>query len=265
MQHIVGMLIFKSAEPRSISESSPWLDMRLGAPIESVLMRAEAQKHRRFLKTHLPFDALTIYEGAKFIHVARDGRDAAMSLHNHLFNFTTDTLGRLSEISRADPKFGDDYPPVPESPEAYFKEWVVDGGSQGDEGSSFFHVENSYWAQRTDSNVLLVHYNDLRTDRAGEMRRVADFLEIKIPDALWPEIIAAAGFDAMKAQGDKLIPSAQMLWQGGPSRFLNKGTNGRWQEAISVENLARYDAQVNAHFAPDLARWVAGGRIGASR
>ena len=37
-------------------------------------MRAtiEAQTHRRFLKSHLPFDGLPIYDEVRYIHVARD-------------------------------------------------------------------------------------------------------------------------------------------------------------------------------------------------
>lgn len=32
----------------------------------------EAQTHRRFLKSHLPMDALPIYDEVRYIHVARD-------------------------------------------------------------------------------------------------------------------------------------------------------------------------------------------------
>ena len=83
---IVSMLVFRSAAPRPINEDSPWIDART-ADLKAILARMEAQTHRRFLKTHLPFDALPVYEGVKFIHVGRDGRDAAMSFHNHFANF----------------------------------------------------------------------------------------------------------------------------------------------------------------------------------
>jgi aryl sulfotransferase len=261
MQRIVGMLVCRSAAPQPIWDLSPWPDMRLFGPIEQELAKAEAQTHRRFFKTHLPLDALPIYAGVKVIHVARDGRDAAMSLHNHLFNFTPNTVADLNAISRADRKFGDDYPTTPADPAEFFASWVDDGGGQGDDGASFYHVENSYWAERFNTDVLLVHYNDLKTDRAGEMRRIADFLDISIPDALWPDIIAAAGFDAMKQQSDVLIPAARFLWEGGPSRFLNKGSNGHWRDVVAADDLRRYDVKVTANFAPDLARWLEHGRI----
>jgi aryl sulfotransferase len=172
VQRIVSMLVFKSAAPRPINEDSPWLDGRT-RDIEATLARIEAQTHRRFLKTHLPFDALPVYEGVKFIHIGRDGRDAAMSLHNHMANFSADAIRRLNEVSRADEKFGDDYLPIPESPAEFFADWVADGSGQGDEGASFFNVENTYWAARNETNMLLVHYSDLKADRIGEMRRIA--------------------------------------------------------------------------------------------
>jgi aryl sulfotransferase len=261
MQRIVSMLVFRSAAPQPIWEASPWPDMRLFGPIEDELAKAEAQIHRRFFKTHLPLEALPIYAGVKFIHVARDGRDAAMSFHNHLSNFTPATLATLDDLSRGDPKFGDDYPRVPKEPAEFFSDWVKDGGGQDDDGASFYTMENSYWAERGNSDVLLVHYNDLKTDRPGEMRRIANFLEIDLPDHLWRQIVAAAGFEVMREQGDSLMPNVHNLFEGGARRFLNKGVNGRWQSVFSAEDLQRYEEQVEIHFAPDLARWVEHGRI----
>jgi aryl sulfotransferase len=265
VQRIVGMLIFGSAAPKVIANISPWLDMRPRGPVAPLLEAAEAQIHRRFFKTHMPLDALPIYEGVKFIHVARDGRDAAMSLHNHLLNFTPAFRQRLDDVSLNDPKFGDVYPPVPRSPAAFFTNWITNGGDQGDPGASFFHVENTYWRARTDSNMLLVHYNDLKLDREGEMRRIADYLGIEISETLWPELVVAASFAAMKAHGDMLLPHAQHSWNGGASRFLHRGTNGRWQNVFSADDLTRYEDAIKQHFPPDLANRVESGRLGEER
>jgi aryl sulfotransferase len=262
VQRIVSMLVFKSPAPRPIVDESPWPDRRTG-DLETILERIKAQAHRRYLKTHLPFDALPVYEGVKFIHVGRDGRDAAMSFHNHLTHFSVEAIRRLNEVSRGDQKFGDDWLPVPESAARFFAEWIDDdGGAMGDEGTSFFNVENAYWAARNEPNMLLVHYNDLKADRDSEMRRIADFLNIDIPATLWPEIVAAAGFDAMKAQGETLLPNADRTFIGGAARFLHKGTNGRWQGIVSSADLARYDAMLETHFTPALADWVSNGRAG---
>lgn len=263
MQRIVSMLVFRSADPKQLWDLSPWPDMRLFGPIEETLARAEAQTHRRFFKTHLPYDALPVYEGVKFIHVARDGRDAAISLHNHLLNFTPETWAGLDEISLADPRFGDPYPRPAQDPADFFHEWIADevNDGQGDAGASFFHIENSYWRARDEGNMLLVHFADLKADLESEMRRIARFLDIDIPESLWPELVEAAGFDAMKRQGNELIPMAKAIWGAqGADRFFNKGTNGRWRGKVSAADLDRYDSKVAKAFPPELARWLESGR-----
>ena len=265
MQRIVSMLVFGTAEPKPIWDLSPWPDMRLFGPIEETLANAEAQTHRRFFKSHLPYDALPIYEGVKFIHVARDGRDAALSLHNHLRNFRPETLAHLTAISLDDPKFGTPYPLVSKDPAEFFHAWVEDSvyDGQGDAGASFFEVENSFWAAKDNPDVLLVHYADLKRDRDGEMRRVAAFLDIDVAESDWPTMIEAAGFETMKRQGEVLIPAAQRLWAEGSNAFFNRGLNGQWQDVVSPGDLALYDAKVKAQFAPDLADWIEHGRHGA--
>jgi aryl sulfotransferase len=261
MQRIVAMLVLQSAEPAPIWDLSPWPDMRIFGPIDAVIAGAEAMTQRRFFKSHLPYDALPVFEGVKFIHVARDGRDAAMSLHNHLANFAPTGLGMLDEVSLADPKFGTAYPRAPADPAEFFRQWVQDGGDQGDPGASFFHVERSFWAARGEPNVLLVHYNDLKQDRAGEMRRVAEFLGIEVADDLWPSLVEAAGFDAMKREAAALIPMAEHMWDGGAQRFMHKGTNGRWRDVVAEEDLAIYEAKIRAELPPGLADWLENGRL----
>ena len=261
MQRIVCMLVFKSADRRPVWDLSPWPDMRLFGPIEDTWAQAQAMTHRRFFKSHLPYHALPVYEGAKFIHVARDGRDAAMSLYNHFARFTPAAHQMLDDVSLSDPKFGNPYPPSADDPGGFFHAWIEDGGAQGDPDTSFFHVENSYWSARRDANMLLVHYNDLKQDREGEMRRIAEFLNIDIPESRWPALVDAASFEAMKNHADELIPAAQLLFEGGGNSFLHKGTNGRWRDVVAKEDLALYDAKIRTEFSPALARWIESGRL----
>ena len=78
-QRIVDLLVFQSPEPRPATEISPWLDSTMFETIETDRTTLAAQRHRRFIKTHLPFDSVPIWDGVKYIHVARDGRDSCMS------------------------------------------------------------------------------------------------------------------------------------------------------------------------------------------
>jgi aryl sulfotransferase len=260
-QRIVGMLIAGSAAPAPIE--SPWLDMRLFGPPEIAAGLAEAQTTRRYLKSHLPYDALPVYEGVKFIHVARDGRDSAMSFHNHLHYFLPQAWEMISAVVRGDPKFSsDDLPVIPADPAAYFGDWLADGGgAMGDEGCGYFQMENSFWAAQRDANMLLVHYADMKADPEGEIRRIAGFLGIELPETIWPDVVAAADIKSMKAHGEVIVPFAQDLWDGGAQRFINKGVNGRWQGVFSADDLAWYADLVKARFSPALAAWLEHGRL----
>ena len=262
-QRIVGMMVFGSAAPFPVHDISPWPDFRMPPP-GAMLGLAESQTHRRFLKSHLPLEALPRYEGVKYIHVARDGRDAAMSFFDHKSNYTPEAIARFTELSNADPKFGDgdSYEFSPQDPAEHFAGWV-DGfeDDQGDPGAGYFEMEKSFWAARHDPNVLLVHYNDLKADRESEMRRIAEFLQIELAEDLWPEIVAAAGFTAMKAAAEQLMPHAGGAWKGGGKTFINQGTNRRWEGICHPEDLARYEAKVRAAFSPSLAAWCEHGRL----
>ena len=258
-QRIVSMLLAGSSAPAPVG--GPWFDFRLRGAIEPILEAAEAAAGRRHLKSHLPYDALPVWEGVKFIHVARDGRDSAMSMHNHMRGFQPEMNAIMDYVSLGDPKFGDPAPRTPEDPAESFRDWLIDGGGLGDPGASYWEVERSYWAARHDANMLLVHYNDLKTDLSGEIARIAGFLEIEPPDAVMDEIVTAAAFESMRAQGEALMPGAEMAWVGGANTFLHKGVNGRWQSACAEEDLRVYEAKVAAEFTPGLAAWLEGGRL----
>jgi aryl sulfotransferase len=258
-QRIVSMLLAGSAAPAPVG--GPWPDFRLGPPIEVTLAEAEAKTSRRHLKTHLPYDSLPVYQGVKFIHVARDGRDSAMSFHNHFRGFQPHMVEVMRQVSLADPKFADELPETPEDPAVYFREWLADGGSLGDPGASFWEMERSYWAARHDDNMLLTHYADMKADLAGEIARIAGFLEIELAAGVMDEIVAAAEFEAMKQNGPALMPGSENAWVGGSQTFLHKGVNGRWQGVCAEADLAAYRAKAAAEFTPGLAAWVEGGRL----
>ncbi len=265
-QRIVDLLIHQSIAPRPIIETYPWLDATFQAPLEVNLATLAAQTHRRAMKSHLPFDSLPIYEGMKYIHVARDGRDACFSFHNHESSYTPETRAGFVEREAADPRFRSR--PEPESDlRAYYARWMDE--AEADEGGGygvdlpFFDYEMTYWRERKRSNLFMVHYNDLKADLPGEMARISRFLEIDTPPALLAELATAAQFESMKAQGGDLLPALPFAFRGGHETFLNKGTNGRWKDVLTDEDLARFDHHSATRFTPAARAWVEGGRLAA--
>ena len=66
VQQIISQLLFNGEEGLPVADMSPWLDLRI-PPNEVKLAGVEAQTHRRFIKTHLPVDALVFSEKFKYI------------------------------------------------------------------------------------------------------------------------------------------------------------------------------------------------------
>src|SRR5579871_223730 len=261
-QRIVDLLVFQSPAQRQFLQNSPWLDATFFAPIEENLATLEAQTHRRCVKSHLPFDSLPLFEGVKYIHVARDGRDAFMSFHNHMLAFRPEIRARI--VANAPPAhaISDRHAGTPEDPRAFFQQWMQDAAREGGDGDvGFFEFENTYWAERERENLLFVHFNDLKADLEGEMRRISRFLDIETPQALLAELAAAARFETMKSQGEAMMPELAMAFEGGADRFINKGTNGRWREVLTAEDLARYQAMATRKFSAAQARWIEHGRL----
>ena len=87
----------------------------------------------------------------------------------------------------------------------------------------FFHIIATYWERQRQSNLLFVHYNDLKSDLSGEMHRIADFLDIAVPEALWDDVVGRCTFESMRTNSDKVGPF-DMMFEGGAEGFLFKAS-----------------------------------------
>jgi aryl sulfotransferase len=108
----------------------------------------------------------------------------------------------------------------------------------------------------------MVHYNDLKADLSGEMKRIAAFLGIETKATLWPELVEAATFEKMKNEGAALLPGIEMAVKGGHQTFLDKGANGRWRDVLTKDDVARYRERAAAELSPGLNDWLEHGRKG---
>ena len=249
-QTIIASLLWPDGNPPGpVFDISPWIEFEM-IPIENVLAQIDAQRHRRFMKTHTPADGIPFFDDAKYVVVGRDGRDAFMSLCNHVERFRADVRSGLNERAAADG--------IPEMPawdgdhHAFFARWLEDP-------FHFAHIA-SFWPRRTDPRVLLVHFNDLKGDLAAEMRRIADFLGVAVPAAQWPAVVERCTFESMRSRGDE-IGSFDRVFEGGATSFLFKGTNGRWRDVLSAAELAAYDRRAAELLTPEAAAWLERGRV----
>jgi aryl sulfotransferase len=256
MQQIIGQMLFGPNPDLEVAEMSPWLDLRV--PPKAVKLPAvAAQRHRRFLKTHLPVDALVFSPSAKYIYIGRDGRDVVWSMYNHHVNANqqwyealNDTPGRVG-------------PPIalpPDDIRQYWRDWL---DRDGHPFWPFWENVRSWWAIRHLPNVLLVHFANLKRDMPGEMRRIAAFLDIAIDEAKWPTICEYCSFDWMKQHATKSVPLGGAFWDGGAQVFIHLGVNGRWTNTLTRAEIAEYEERANRELGAECARWLKSGELGS--
>ena len=254
VQQIVAQLMFSGDPDLEVAEMSPWIDLRV-PPKAIKLPIVEAQTHRRFMKTHLPVDALVFSPKAKYLYIARDGRDVVWSLYNHHANANQKWYDALNETP------GRVGPPIERPPDdirLYWRNWM------DRDGHPFWpHWENirSWWDIRDLPNVMLIHFAELKRDMPGEIRRIAAFLDMPIDESRWDAIVEYCSFDWMKANATKSVPLGGAFWDAGAQVFINKGVNGRWTDTLTPEESAEYEARAVSELGDECARWLATGQI----
>jgi aryl sulfotransferase len=243
-QTIVHSLMWPGGDgPVPVMTVAPWLEAEFN-PLDEVLARLAAQTHRRQIKSHTPADGIPFLDDAKYIFVARDGRDAFMSWCNHRANMKTEIVGAMNARALAD-----GVPPMPPwdgDVHGFFAQWIADA-------MMFRHVL-TYWERRHAPNLLFVHFNDLKADLAGQMRRIAEFLELRVPESAWPSVVERCSFEAMQARGEQI--GTFKLFEGGSRSFLFKGSNGRWRDVLTADELAAYAKRVAEILPPEAAFWL---------
>jgi aryl sulfotransferase len=252
MQQIVGQLLFDGADDVLIHDMSPWLDLRV-PPAEVKLAALEAQTHRRFIKTHLPVDALVFSPEAKYLYIGRDGRDVLWSLYNHhasandvWYQTINDTPGLVGPpIERPDPDI-----------RRYFNSWLAQNGYPF---WPFWENVASWWAIRELPNVKLIHFANLKADLRGGIEEIAAFLGITLSPAAMDRVVEHCSFDYMRTHAAQTAPLGGAIFEGGGESFIHKGTNGRWRDMLSAEESAAYEAKALTELGPDCARWLATG------
>jgi aryl sulfotransferase len=255
MQQIVAQLLFNGDPSLAVAEMSPWLDLRV-PPKQVKLPLVEAQTHRRVLKTHLPADALVYSLKAKYIYIARDGRDVLWSLYNHHINANQSWYAALNDTP------GRVGPPIEQPPSdicQYWRDWM---DRDGHPFWPFWDNVRTWWQLRNLPNIIFIHFNDLKANMPREMRRIAQFLDIPIDEARWADILEYCSFEWMKKNATRSVPLGGAFWDGGAEIFINKGVNGRWRDTLTADDSAEYEARAISELGEDCASWLVNGKGG---
>ena len=250
MQMICALLVLQTSDlPAPLGELSPWLDHTV-EPLPVVLGRLEAQQHRRFIKSHTPLDGLPLDARAMYVVVARHPLDMAVSLYHQGSNMNR---ARVAELTRTAEPVRVERPDLHDWLVAWVAEDVTPQESLDSLPGVMHHLVDA-WNRRSD-RVLLVHYDDLVADLAGMMQWLATRLGIDVPADRWPDLVAAARFDAMSRRAAFLAPDRLGVLKD-PTRFFRSGTSGAGAEVLSPVELSRYRERVAELAPPEVVEWL---------
>lgn len=232
-QNIVYQLVTAGARELShISDYAPFFDVdRTWDPATKLPRDPAASNHavigRRIFNTHFWPDMLPAGP-ARFVYLVRDGRDVVTSMFHH---FTHQPV--------ADGGFEGTF-------DEFFTAWI-----NGDVAYGKWADNVELWtaAARTDPRVLLLRYEDMKTDIRGCVQKIIDHCDLPISDDKLTELLPKFSFQYMKTNLAKFSPKTTELRESADGfQFVRKGKVGDHIALFNPEHHAQYAHMVKTRF-----------------
>lgn len=241
MQFIVYNILTRAEPVSSLFEfrlKSPFMDLFGAAAVHNPLKNGP-------ITTHLPFKALRLADCAKYIYVARNPYDCAVSYYNFIKGITPKTVTDVS---------------FEKFLSLYLKGKVI-------YGDYFDHLLPWYESREAD-NIHFVTYERLKTDTSKEVLKIAEFLgkehanALRHDKALLESVLNACSLEKMKVLfNDKPSEKSKKLFEAAlekpeavvtptpaaeeevqmheGSAFVRKGIVGDWRNYFTTEQIER--------------------------
>jgi len=197
------------------------------ANIERIIPDAEAQSSRylkriprpRVIKSHQYFDP----RFKKVIYVVRDPRDVALSYY---------------DFQRKYRQIEDSYPTP-----RYIRDFVAGRLGTGDWGTWAENVGSWLGARDGQPGFLLLRYEDLISETARELARVADFLDIEVTPGLLATTIERGSAHRMR----QLERNQASQWVSTKDKrpdipFIRTASSGGWKKLLLPESASEIES-----------------------
>ena len=212
---------------QDISEVVPWIET---SPLLGINLNAEQRAKPRGYKSHLPYNMLPL--GAKYINAVRHPNDAAYSL----FKFMEGWFIEPGTI------------PVDEFIRREFLEQP-----------HYYRHLLSWWHQRHADQVLFLVYEYMLDDLEGTIKRVAEFINIPLDEALLALTLEHASLQFMQAHLEQFddasmrrMSEKELLPPGSDSAKVRAGKAGGHRDALSTALIAELDARWQELITPEI-------------
>ncbi len=217
MQQIVKLICSGGKDDgKTLPESIPWLeeDWRAENSFDDL-------PSPRFFKSHTPYHMMPggppETSPAKYIYIARNPKDTAVSLFHHtrafkVYNYT--------------------------GPWDHFFELFTNGKVES--GDWFDHVL-TWWKHKDDGNILFLKYEDMKRDIRSAVMATAAFIGRDVSSDTIDEIVQHSRFESMKAN-----PATNTSWMShvrhsAEPPFMRKGIVGDWVNYFTPEQKEAFD------------------------
>lgn len=256
LQQIIAQLVFKGEFKENLSDISYWIDTVREYSEEEMISNICKQKHRRFFKTHSPASVVLANEEntPKYIFITRDFRDVVWSFYNHFVNskYKIRDHSKENEITlklRASTNPYEFWKIVMKNKEIFkrCKSYKIIW--------SYFITIKTWLEIKDRENVLILHFNDLKQDLKGIIRKVSSYLGYNYKDEVIDKIYTKCTFEYMKQNSTQCVPVAFKNRKG----FINKGTNKRWESTLNEDDFEEYNNLIQEFFNDDVIQWIENG------
>lgn len=250
IQQLVSNLLFGIGRPHLLPKVCPWVESRYVPEIRHAAPDNPTLHRRRAFKSHLDAIALPYCPNARYIYLARDGRDVAWSWYRHhralrpiVYAAMIATVGRADALRPTTSDFG-----------AYFSDWLEKDGYPL---WPFWSHLRSWWALKDRPNVLVLNYNDIRHDPYRTIKTVADFLELEVSASEVNTLLEVTSKTYMAKNIAWISPDlAVSVGKGGREFFY--GTEREWRDFLSREHVTKYLKVASSELGGELFGWLHG-------
>ena len=259
LQQIIAQLIFKGEFNKKMNNVSVWLDTLRNLNEKEIIELVEKQEHRRFLKTHSPASIVlnNRNKNTKYIFITRDFRDVVWSFYNHFIN-SKYVVRENNEFTNTIRRMKNSYNPyefwnITMENIDFFKKcksykiiW------------SYFHTIKTWLEHKNNDNILILHFNDLKKDLKGNINKISEFLGYDYNEKIMNEVYKKSTFEWMKGNSKKCAP---LLFKNNSSNFINKGTNKRWKNSLTQNDILKYKNLIKSFFNENEINWIENGGV----
>ena len=215
-EQIVHLLVNDGEQgPQRLTDAVPWLETLPHRP-HAMIEFLKTMPQRRLFTSHLPHPLMPSLNNttAKIIYVARNPKDVAISTYFH----NQSKLGYEGTWQE------------------HFQLFL---NSDVGFGPYFDHILPWWQASQRDPRILFMKYEDMKRDQAGNVARIASFLDLQVDQQLIARVVALSSFKSMTSNETTnfdWIPQRTDV----PKHF-RKGEVGDWRNHFSAEQSQQMD------------------------